>query len=447
MKKFNLKITYKSSLVLALLSIPLIISLQLPFILTILAIIFSLIFFIGINWPKIGLFCFIFLRPAVDFLYQYRLNSDPPLNFTSLFAILAIIFCLVVFYENYRQFPKIKSSFTWMFLIFIGILSFFYTINQTATLDELLRLISIFLLFISSYLLLKDTGDLTNLIRIIIFSSIIPVALGFWQLANETGLMEDGQNRIFGTFAHPNMLAYFLILPITLSTFAALNLGKKRVESYAYALISLILVIVLAFTYTRGAYVALALILAIIGLAKFRGFLLISTIFGIIIYLSLPPIQARVNSLLNFDPYGSIGWRIRLWTDGFSYFKENPWTGNGLGTGPMVIAENRDFKLGATEPHNDYLKLGLELGFPGVAAYLAIIISALLDFYYSFKKQLKPRLKILTLFASACLISLAIMSFGDNILNDTALQWSLWVLFGAILVNNHRTNQKLEIKN
>ena len=304
---------------------------------------------------------------------------------------------------------------------------------------------SIFLLFVTSYLLLKTPKDLTNLIRVIIFSAAIPVCVGFWQLYFEIGMSEEGTNRIFGTFAHPNMLAYFLILPVTLATFAALNLGKKRIESYGYSVVALVLIIALAFTYTRGAYVALALVFLIVGLVKFRAFLLAAASLAFAFYLVVPPITARVNSLINFDPYGSIGWRITLWTDSISYFREKPWSGNGLGTGPLVIAENRDFKLGATEPHNDYLKIGLENGAVGLLSYLAIIFSVLIDFYRSFKKQKKPRLRMLTLFSSACLIGLSIMSFGDNILNDTALQWSLWALFGAILANNYF--QKKDLKN
>lgn len=444
MKKLNLKIKHEWSLILAFLAIPLIIIAQLPILLSLVAIFFIAIFFVGINWPKLGLFLFIFFRPAVDFLYQYHLTTDYSLNFTSLFAILTIVFCLLTIFENRRELPKFNTIWTWLVFLFIGGLSLFYTINKGATIDELSRLISIFLLFISSYLLLKTPRGLTNLIRVIIYSAVIPVAVGFWQLYFETGLIEEGTNRIFGTFAHPNMLAYFLILPITLATFAALNLGKKRIESYGYSILSLVLVIALAFTYTRGAYVALALIFSIVGLIKFRAFLLVAASLGIVLYLSVAPITARINSLINFDPYGSIGWRITLWTDSLSYFREKPFSGNGLGTGPLVIAENRDFKLGATEPHNDYLKIGLENGVIGLLAYLGIILSVIIDFYRSFKKQRKPRLKMLTLFSSACLISLSIMSFGDNILNDTALQWSLWTLFGAILANNHFVKKDLK---
>jgi len=77
---------------------------------------------------------------------------------------------------------------------------------------------------------------------------------------------------------------------------------------------------------------------------------------------------------------------------------------------------------------------------------LGIIFSVVKDFYFSFKKQKKPLLKMLTLFSAACLIALSIMSFGDNILNDTALQWSLWVLFGAILANNHWVKKDIKVE-
>ncbi|MDD3301611.1 MAG: O-antigen ligase family protein [Patescibacteria group bacterium] len=444
MKKLNLKIKYEWSLIFIFLSIPLIIIAQLPILLSLVAMFFAIIFFVGINWPKLGLFLFIFFRPAVDFLYQYRLETEYSFNFTSLFAILTIAFCLLTIIRNYRELPKFNTIWTWLIFLFIGGLSIFYTINRGATIDEFSRLVSIFLLFVNSYLLLKTPKDLTNLIRVIIYSAAIPVLVGFWQLYFEAGMIEEGTNRILGTFAHPNMLAYFLILPITLATFAALNLGKKRIESYGYSILSLIFVLVLAFTYTRGAYVALALIFLIVGLVKFRAFLLAAASLAFAFYLVIPPITARVNSLINFDPYGSIGWRITLWTDSISYFREKPWSGNGLGTGPLVIAENRDFKLGATEPHNDYLKIGLENGAIGLLVYLSIILSVLIDFYRSFKKQNKPRLKMLSLFSSACLIALSIMSFGDNILNDTALQWSLWTLFGSILANNYFRKKDLK---
>ena len=445
MRKLNLRIRHEWSLVLALLAVPLIIAMQLPILLTLAGLGFATIFFIGVNWPKAGLLLFIFLRPTFDFLYQYRLTTSSSFNFTSLYALLTIAFCLLIIWENRQRLPKIKSWWAWMIMLLIGAASLYYTISLSLTIDEFFRLTSIVLLFTSAYLLFADTKGLTNLIRTIIFSSVIPAAIAFWQLANDTGMMDAGQNRVFGTFAHPNMLAYFLVLPITLATFAALNLGKNRVESYGYAISSAVLVVVLAFTYTRGAYVALAIMLLIIGLVRFRAFLLVATAFGLIIYLALPQINARVNSLLAFDPYGSMGWRVSLWTDGFSYFQQKPLLGNGLGTGPMVIADNRDFSLGATEPHNDYLRIGLENGVVGVVAYLGIIFTALLDLYYGFKNQKKPRLKMLTLFAIACFISLAIMSFGDNILSDTALQWPLWALLGSIIANNFQAKKDLEL--
>lgn len=437
MKKLNIKIRHEWSLIISFLLISFIVLSPLSLIQLIVATFFTIILFIAINWPKAGLLLLIFLRPSVDFLYQYPLIEGYSFNLTSLFAVITIVCCLFVLIENRKKLPRFNATWAWLLFLFVGGVSVFYTISISETISEFSRFFSIFLLFISSYLLLKTPKDLTNLIRVIIYSSIIPVAVGFWQLINEAGLIEEGVYRAYGTFAHPNMLAYFLILPITLAIFAALNLGKKRVESYGYAIFSLLLIIALAFSYTRGAYIALALIILMIGLVKFRGFLLISASLGIIIYLSVAPITDRVNSLIHLDPYGSIGWRISLWSDGVSYFKDSPWIGNGMGTATAVISGNRDFRLGASEPHNDYLKLGLENGAIGLMSYLLIIFSILIDFYRSFKKQNKPRLKMLSLFVSACLISLCVMSVGDNILNDTALQWSLWALFGAILANNH----------
>lgn len=391
-------------------------------------------FFFALDQPKIGLLIFIFFRPLVDVLYHSYLITTPRFNFTSLFGGLAIIFSLVVVLQKRKNLVWRPEVFWWGAFLGLGLFSLFYTISPLDTVTELLRFFSIFAMFLTAQVLIENSKELTRLIRVVIFSAIIPILFSLWQLINKSGLIEGDQNRLLGTFSHPNMLAFFLILPIALATFAALNLGKKKVAAYGYTIFAGLLIIILALTYTRGAYLALAIIFLVVGLFRFRAFLFISLFCGLIFYLSFSPFSNRVNSIFQFDPYGSIGWRISLWQDGYTYFQDSPITGHGLGTASLVIGNNRDFRLGANEPHNDYLKIALENGILGLIAYLGLVISILWSSLKNFRQTNPPRLKMLYLFVLSLMTSLSIMNFGDNLTDDTPLQWSLWAILGGALM-------------
>jgi O-antigen ligase len=76
--------------------------------------------------------------------------------------------------------------------------------------------------------------------------------------------------------------------------------------------------------------------------------------------------------------------RLQIWRRGIGYMADNPVL--GLGPGNFQIAEGTLSALAARQqfgigvrwnaPHNSYVQIGAELGFPGLVLYLAVIASA-----------------------------------------------------------------------
>jgi hypothetical protein len=67
-------------------------------------------------------------------------------------------------------------------------------------------------MYITGYIIIKSKKDLLYIITLFISSSIIPAIVGYIQLFNGAGLYTNPgfENRIAGTFGHPNVLGYSL---------------------------------------------------------------------------------------------------------------------------------------------------------------------------------------------------------------------------------------------
>lgn len=389
---------------------------------------------------RIGFLSIIFLRPVLDLSANNVLFNLGSLsvNVLSFLGVVLIAVTILFILSGKASCPESQSKiifYAWLFFIFLGIITIFNSFYLSESLKELLRFLSIFSAFFFGASLFKTAKDLTTLIKIIIFSALPPALIALYQLINKTGLAEGEVYRVFGSMTHPNMLAFYLLLSITLTVFLLLNLKKTRIEVYIYSLLSLFYIFILFFTYTRGAYLALLMIFIMIGITKFKKFLLFSIIALLLAYSVLIPIQSRFNSIFESDPYGSVTWRFDLWNDSISYFEEKPWTGYGLGTAEKVIAVKRDFRLGSPDPHNDYLRVALDGGYPLLFAYLLLLISFFWTVSKAFLQEKRPKLKSFFLFFLAFGSAIFAMSGGDNVLNDTALQWQMWALTGSALAS------------
>ncbi|MFA5471979.1 MAG: O-antigen ligase family protein, partial [Acholeplasmataceae bacterium] len=196
---------------------------------------------------------------------------------------------------------------------------------------------------------------------------------------------------------------------------------------------SLFFLIPLIFTYTRIAWLALAGILTIVGLIYFRKLLLIGVLAFLLFYTFIPFFQERVNTLSSIGVTGSASWRLDLWRDIGGYIKKSPWLGYGPGTASVFLGKNIPRLMMDTEPHNDYLRIWLEGGIILLLSYLSIYGDLLRRFYLGFRKEKRPRLKMLTFFVAIFTLGILGASLTDNVIKDAVMQWNFWILAGSLL--------------
>ncbi len=393
--------------------------------------------------PRLAFAALLIIRTGADFLTATELFSlgGIGVNFTSLTGIIVILLAVFSLFREraWRGLPLAKP---WLLFLGASLAVSLFSINGLLSLTELLRWLSFFALFVLGYSLFSDGKKSSFLIKSIILSSVIPALAAFWQLLNGLGIFDGERWRLSGTFVHPNMLAFYLVFIITLLLFLFLNLKRESLEKYVYLLFSLPLFVLLFFTYTRGAWICLFLVLFLIGLARFRLFLLSFLVIVLIFYVGFLPFRERLDSLMAFSAADSTVWRLELWRDSLEYAKDSWLIGHGPGTSAYLIGQHRSPLLGSSEPHNDYIKLILEVGLLGLGAYLFLLLSLLRRLWRGWRQDEAPRRRLLFLFMIVFSLALFISSAGDNILKDSSLQWSFWALLGSLLAGHIRLSTK-----
>ncbi len=389
---------------------------------------------------KLAIFLLILLRPCLDYLTKESLFTIEKIsiNFAALFGAFALLFALILSIKNLKKVKQLPLLIPWILFLSITFINIFTSFDFLISSKEWIRLLSIFSLYILGYLIIKTKKDLVSLVKIIILSTLVPSLFALFQCYTQTGMsipFEGIYNRIYGTFTHPNLFAYYLIMPIFLSITVLITENKKSISNLLLSIYLLFLFYLLILTYTRGAWLAFIISILIITLIRSRILSVLIVIIFFSSYTIINPINTRINDLIRNDPYGSIQWRIDLWEDSLKYSKQNFIIGYGTGTANELILKNRGEKFGSTDSHNDYLKILLENGIIGLFLYLNLIIALIKNLFTKYKLLLKPKIKIFILVIFSISISIYSMSAVDNIIRNTALQWSFWIIIGGVMAS------------
>lgn len=384
---------------------------------------------------KLGFFLLILIRPLLDIFTANSLLQIGrlSLNISSVLAVFVIAISTIIFAKYRSRIKKIPLKKIWWLFLGITLFSIVFSFNRTTSLTEWIRFISFYSFFLLGFLVIKNRTDFLELLKVVAYSAIIPSFFALYQFITEKGMtipLEGITNRIYGTFAHPNLLAYYLVFLISALGYLIIIRDKNIFLNY---LITAFYTFILLLTFTRGAWLALLLVFFIIGSLKYRKMLVALTVFLLIIYVAVEPIRMRVNALYEYNPNSSIEWRKGIWKDGIGIAKEKILGGHGTGTSQEILLETRGPESGSPDPHNDYLKMLIENGLIGVLTYILLIFSLIykLARNYLAVKNIERKDLYLVLFAFS--VAIFTMSFADNILRSTVLQWSFWAVIGGAL--------------
>ncbi len=407
---------------------------------------------------EMGFLALIVLRPAMDLFSQVEFLKlgNFSLNLSSTVSILAIAWIAYIILKNRQQVWRRPLFYPILVFFVISLASIFYTYDFANTLTEIVRSASIFFVYLLASMVINSLERFKRFLKAVGFSLVAPVFFAIVQLISQTGLSFAGvNNRLYGTFGHPNALAFYMVLTIGIfiTYFFSLPLEKRNKSILA---IPAILFFILLLTYTRGAWLGLGAFLILIGFFHYRK-AIIALIVVAVLAIGLAP---TVNNFL-FDEFNinlsnvpviqritdesseesSIEWRLEVWSDMRRRIVEQPYFGYGLGSFPVLREQSVKGFFESTDAHNDYLRYIIELGFVGLLAYCFLIFKNIGNLFYRYIKSQTRETKAWLLGGCTLAVSFAIMSFYDNIMQGTAVMWLFWSLM-AVVYNYSKFMQK-----
>ena len=376
----------------------------------------------------------LFLHPALQ-----GLNGGPSGGLLAAWspfgiaAILIVYLSLVYFLIKRKMIIKGLFSFNPFFLLLCAALaSIFISEFPVFSLKDFLELSSIFVVYILGANLFGSKERLKILANVIIASSVIPLAAALFQAASKSGSLEDNVMRAKGTLSHPNELGFYLLLtfPLLAGNLTREESGKSARISIPVLILCALTIYALKCTYTRGAWIAFALEMAVLWFfsrRKVPALAAVSSLCGVAL-LAMPDIIARFTSISS--QHSSFFWRLETWKILAQIAMKRPVAGYGIGTSAFIYDK---FGYQLKVPHNDYLRVFLEMGAAGTAAYVWLWVSIFISGWYFFRKAGGDVfLKRAGAAFIAVSVAYAVSSAADNLFNNSLLLWPFFCFAGAL---------------
>ncbi len=209
----------------------------------------------------------------------------------------------------------------------------------------------------------------------------------------------------------------------------------------------------LFFSYSRGAYLAVSMVLLFISLVKKRTLFVVLICVGIFWKTLLPEsvvdritmTQTEEGTLEN-----SSAGRLELWNRALFLFKQNPVIGSGYNSFTISMASSHNKIISAnielTDSHNFYVKILCEQGIIGFGILLMVFSKAFFSGFRLYKNAKTPFNSGLGFGFMCCMIALIVVNiFGDRFsyIVSNAYFWAFWGLVDrGISISNESGNSE-----
>lgn len=303
--------------------------------------------------------------------------------------------------EKRRELKVILTHFmtrALMIYIAVGGFSLFYSVDRRTAVVEIVRLLTLFLLYLGICLLVEKKHTFLPF-QVVHWVGVALVPLALYEGVTKhfiwRGYLAEGMiARVNATFVDPNIFARYLVLAIVANLILQyLNTETWKRIVYIGSLLGLMGA--LAITLSRSGILTLAIVLVLMALLIPRKRMLqpigLLGLIGVVIMAMRPTIWQR---LLTFrEGFGALDdQRKYLWKAAWAMFTDHPIFGVGLG-GFQNMFTTRYLHLktvipdaeGATLSHTTILTIAAELGLMGLAA-LAWVWVAIIRVLRSLRK-------------------------------------------------------------
>jgi O-antigen ligase len=381
----------------------------------------------------------ILIRPSCDHAFGWAnailLDSTGP-GLGGAINLLVIGLAVTVLIHVPRVFLS-PPLLAWGGFLLAALMSLVHGPDPASGTKLLLTLTTYAAVFSMPFAIIRSRETAARCLWIAFLSSLVPTALGLVEFVMTPAIL-FGEGRVESTFTHPNIFAFFivsviaLILFLTRSTLVRLTRMQSRML-YAHAVL---LVILLLFTKTRSAWIAMAL--ALFSYALFIDRRWFSLVVVLPAALLIPGIEGRITELdagnidMGFEQLNSFAWREVLWDNTLQWMANNPSILFGHGLDLYESYLPLFFPRGTHETgvgaHNALLQIYFEMGLIGLAAFLSIFIVTFAQLRRVYRHDRDGAIVM----AILC-ISYLTVCYSDNLLGYLQFEWFFWFVLGTML--------------
>lgn len=375
-------------------------------------------------------------RSACDLVFEsVRLSvagGGPGLGGFVNASIIGLALLVVSKDEVMRRKPVLTA---WAWFFGTTAYGFLLAPSKGESLRFILAWVSNFAVFYCAAVFVTSMKDFRTVLRVIVASSILPVACGIVQVAG-AGLAALSSSRIQGTFTHPNIFAFYLAFVICIVFYQIKSplQGGGLVRKAVLALWMAVLAGMLVCTQTRSAWLVCMAMFFSFGLLYERRYLLY-LLAGCCLALLVEPIRERIIDLsapevvTSQTKLDSFRWRVELWTAAFEWMEvKRALFGYGIGAfsenAPVFFARGDGIHWDA---HNVYVQWLFDVGVIGLAAYGWIHCRLLY-----LLRPLAQVDRLLRFIVMVTVVSYLTVSFSDNMMFYLAFNWYYWLFLGAV---------------
>ncbi len=180
------------------------------------------------------------------------------------------------------------------------------------------------------------------------------------------------RKRIFSTLENPNVLAGYLDVMICIALGLLAKFGTRKQKFILLAVI-VALIVCLAMTYSRGAFLSLAIILVIYAfMYDWRILTFLALVMGVLFYTDENLVE-KVIEIFTTTNDTAEGLKVGIWVSTISMISDHPFIGVGWGAYKFLYPHYNyylaDSKILIDNAHNLYLQTAAEVGIAGALSY------------------------------------------------------------------------------
>jgi len=379
----------------------------------------------------------------------FRTDLDPVLNLTKIGeggagiglgglmnALVIALLVLALFKKSETAWRELRV--VWGPFLVMAIITVPGTPLLISAIKNNLDFISYAAMYILPIVLVKQKKDHDRWVKWVLWSAAGPVLYGLYQVATHQGFgsvdHEDEGFRIAGTFTHPNIYAFYLML-IACMLFSVYRGGLIIVTPRVKRLLPIAIVTVLTlllFTKTRSAWAATALFFLAYSVFIERKMLPWVLLAGLLA-LCVPEVRDRITDLATgnthvmYQRLNSYAWRKLVWTSSLSYMTADHYI-LGYGRASFEYFSNIFFPLANGESpaaHSVYIQLLFESGIVGVLSFVWLLFSTAKRVLKLYKID-----RIEAFLITMTIVQYALACYSDNMLDYLVFNWYFWFVAG-----------------